>query len=157
MRWRSPPANQPIRRDLRPAHGVHCLGKQRRLVVAALEESRPMQRYRDQQIGAREDLAARTVHPPPERGSRVGMVAMLEPEQEAAAVLVVTQHRASLIPGRPLTRTVAANCILSHRMGKGQTAKHAPRRREECDSTPAPPAQSIGLIDDLAAGKAARR
>jgi len=82
---------------------------------------------------------------------------MLEPEQEAAAVLVVTQHRASLMPGRRLTRTVAANCILAHRMGKGQTAKHAPGRREESDATPAPTAQGIRLIDDLAAGKAVRR
>src|SRR6516165_511434 len=85
------------------------------------------------------------------------MVAMLEPEQEAAAVLVVAQHRASLMPSRRLTRTVAANCILAHRMGKGQTAKHAPGRREESDATPAPTAQGIRLIDDLAAGKAVRR
>src|SRR6516225_8401610 len=85
------------------------------------------------------------------------MIAMLESEQEAAAVLVVTQHRTSLMPGRRFTRTVAANCILAHRMGKGQTAKHAPRRREESDATPAPTAEGIRLTDDLAAGKTARR
>jgi hypothetical protein len=152
----SPPANQPIRHDLRSARAVYCLGEQRRLIVPALEEPGPVQGYWDQQIGSGEDLAAGTVHPPSESGSRVGMVAMLESEQEAAAVLVVAQHCASLMPGRRLTRTAAANCVLAHGMGKGQTAKHAPGRREESNATPAPTAQRIWLIDDLAAGKAAR-
>jgi len=42
---------------------------QRRLIVPALEEPGPVQGYWDQQIGAGEDLAAGTVHPPSKRGS----------------------------------------------------------------------------------------
>jgi hypothetical protein len=42
-------------------------------------------------------------------------------------------------------------------MGKGETAEHAPRRREKGDPAPAPAAQRIRLLDDLTAGKAARR
>jgi hypothetical protein len=87
----------------------------------------------------------------------VGMVAMLEPEQEAAAVFVVTQHGARLVPDGPPARAVPTDCILAHWMGKGQTTKHAPRRREEGDPAPAPAAQRIGLFDDLTTSKAAWR
>src|SRR5215468_10355079 len=102
----SPPPKQPVRRDLGPARGMDCLGEQCRLVIAALEEPGPMQRHRDEQIGAGEYIAAGTLHPLPERCSRMGMVAMLEPEQEAPAVVVVPQHGARLIPDRPLARAV---------------------------------------------------
>ena len=99
-----------------------------------------MQRHRDEQIGAGEYVSAGTLHPLPERCGRVGMVAMLEPEQEAPAVFVVTQHGARLVPDRPLARASPTDCILAHRMRKGQTAKHAPRRHEEGDPAPAPAA-----------------
>jgi len=152
-----PTANQPIGRDLGPARGTHRVSEQRRLVVAALEEPGPVQRHRDEQIGAREDLAAGTVHPFPKRGGRVSMVAVLEGEQQAAAVLVVAQHRARLMPSRRLSRTVATDRTFAHRMGKRQTAKHTPRRRKEGDPTPAACAQGIGLIDNLTTGQTARR
>jgi len=65
--------------------------------------------------------------------------------------------RFSLLPGRRLSRAVATDRILAHRMGKRQPAQRAPRRRKEGDPAPAAAAQRIGLIDDLTAGKAARR
>jgi hypothetical protein len=103
---------------------MYRLGKQGRLVVTTLKEPGPMQRHRDKQVGAGEYVRAGTLHPPPEGSSRVCMVAMLEPEQQAAAVLVVTQYGARLVPDWPLARAVATDRILTHRMGKGQTAKH---------------------------------
>jgi hypothetical protein len=64
-----PPPNQPVRRDLGPARSMHRPGEQRRLVIAALEEPGPMQRHRDEQIGAGEYISAGTLHPLPERCS----------------------------------------------------------------------------------------
>jgi hypothetical protein len=116
-----------------------------------------VQRDRDEEVGAGKDLAAGTVHPAPERRRHVGAVAMLQSEHETPAVFVVTQDRARLIPGRALARASAAQRIFSHRMRKRHTAQHAPRRREEADPVPAPAAQRIRLVDELAAGQAARR
>jgi len=39
-----------------------------------------MQRHRDEQVGAREDLASGAVHPAPERPGCMGPVPMLQPE-----------------------------------------------------------------------------
>jgi len=136
---------------------MYRLGKQSCLVVATLKEPGPMQRHRDKQVGASEYVRAGTLHPPPEGGGGVCMVAMLEPEQQAAAVLVVTQYGARLVPDGPVARAVATDSILTHRMGKGQTAKQTPRRREEGDPAPTPTAQRIRLFDHLATREAARR
>ena len=78
-------------------------------------------------------------------------------EHKAPAVLVVAQHRARPVPARPLARAVGAQRAFAHRVGKGQAAQCAPRRREEGDAAPASAAQRIRLVDDLAAGQAARR
>jgi hypothetical protein len=85
------------------------------------------------------------------------MVAMLEPEQQAAAVLVISQYGARLVPDGPVARALATDSILTHRMGKGQTAKQTPRRREEGDPAPTPTTQRIRLFDHLATREAARR
>ena len=137
---RSSAADQPIRCDLGSPGGAHRLGEQCGLVVASLKEPGPVQRHRDEKIGAGEHLAAVAVHPAPERRRYVGTVAMLQPEHETAAVLVVPQHGTRLIPGRALARTAAAQRIFTHRMRKGQPAQHAPGRGKEGDPAPAPAA-----------------
>src|SRR5262249_36783257 len=138
---RGPPAaDQPIRCDLRSPGSVHRLGEERCLVVSSLKEPGPVQRHRNEKVSAGEHLAATTVHPPPECRRYVGAVPMLQPEPERSAVLVVSQPRTRLIPGRALARTAAANGIFAHRMGKRQTAKHAPGRGKEGDPAPAPAA-----------------
>jgi hypothetical protein len=68
------------------------------------------------------------------------VVAVLEPEDKAAAVLIVTQHRARLVPDWSTARADAAKRIFAHRIWKRQAAEHAPRRREEGDPAPAPAA-----------------
>src|SRR5260370_20112042 len=87
----------------------------------------------------------------------MGAVAMLQPEHEAAAVLVVTEHRARPIPAPALAGAGAAQRVVAHRMRKGQAATHAPRRRKEGDARPTAAAQRIRLVDSLAASEAPRR
>ena len=77
-------ADQPVRCDLGTAGRADRLRQQRRLVVAALKQARPVQRHRDEQVGAGEDLTSGAVHPAPERPSHMGSVAVLQPEHEMA-------------------------------------------------------------------------
>src|SRR5215472_16154805 len=116
-----------------------------------------MQWHRDKEIGAGEDIRSRAVHPSPERASDMGAITVLQPEHQMSAVPVVTEHRTRAIPGPPLARTVRAQRILIHRMRKGRAAKRTPGLREKRDPRPTAAAQTIGLIDDLAASEAARR
>src|SRR5205823_11143506 len=127
------------------------------LVVASLKQAGPVQRYRDEQVGAREDVASGAVHPAPERPGHMGPVPMLQPEHQVTAVLVVPQYRSRPIPAAPLAGAGAAHRILSHRVLKRGSAGGAPRRREKRNPAPAPAAQSIGLADRFAARKTARR
>src|SRR5438094_505692 len=87
----------------------------------------------------------------------MGPVAMLQPEHQVAAVLVVAQHRSCPIPAASLARAGPAHRILAHRVLKRRAASGAPWRRKKSDPSPAPSAQSIWLADRFTAGKAARR
>ena len=76
------------------------LRQHRRLVVAAREKPRPMQRHRHQQIGLGEKLAAGAPHPARRSaGARCEPVAMLEGQDQPAAVVVVAQRRARAVAG----------------------------------------------------------
>ena len=133
------------------------MGEESRLIVAALKQPGPMQRHRDEEIGAGEDIRSRAVHPAPERASDMGAITVLQPEHQMSAIPVVAEHRTRLIPGPPLAGTVRAQRILIHRMRKRRAAKHAPGLREKRDPRPTAAAQTVGLIDDFAAAEAARR
>jgi hypothetical protein len=131
--------------------------EQGRLIVTTPEQPGPMQRYRNQEVRSGENFAAGTVHPATERPGNMGVIAVLEPEDKAAAPFVVTKHGARLIPGRPLAGAVPAQRILSDRMREWQAAQHAPRWRKERDPAPTPAAERIRLVDEIAAGKTAGR
>src|SRR5580658_4900907 len=102
-----------------------------------------MQRHRYGEVSAEEDFAAGAVHPAPEGVRHVCMVRMFQPKNEAAAVLIVTEHRASPIPGSLLAGTITAHGVVAHRMWKRQAAADAPRRCEKGNPAPALPAQRI--------------
>jgi SAM-dependent methyltransferase len=110
-----------------------------------------------QKIGIGQRLATGAPHPAAKGAGEVRLVAMFQHQHEAAAVFVVAQHRARAIPVRALTRAIAADCALAHRMRKRQTTLSTPRRGEEGDRRPARPTQRFRLTDRDAAGEAARR
>ena len=87
----------------------------------------------------------------------MGAVAMLQPQDEPPAVLIVTERRACAVPASPGAGTGAANCSLAHWVGKRKTASGTPWRNKKGDPTPAPAAQRIGLVDRLAAGETTGR
>ena len=133
------------------------MGQQRRLIVTTPKKTSPMQRYRNQEVRSCENVAAGTVHPAPERPRNMGVIAVLEPEDQAAAPFVIPKRSARLIPGGPLAGAVPAQRILSDRMREWQAAKYAPGRRKKRDPAPTPAAERIRLVDEIAAGKAAGR
>src|SRR5262249_52856820 len=96
-----------------------------------------MQRHRDEEIGAGQDFAPGAVHPPPERMRHMGPVAVLQGEDEPAAVPVVTQHGACAIPAAPISSAFGAYCILAHWVRKGHAADHTPGRSKEGHAAPA--------------------
>jgi hypothetical protein len=157
LHGRAPPAHQPIGRNLGSAGRPNGVREQGRLIVTTPEKPGPMQRYRNQEVRSCENFAAGTVHPATERPRNMGVIAMLEPENEAAASFVVPKHGARLVPGRLLTGAVPAQCILSNRMREWQAAQHAPRWRKERDPSPTSAAERIRLVDEIAAGKTAGR
>ena len=118
-------------------HGRTQVSWLRRLVVAALKKPGPMQRHRDEKIGATENFAAGAAHPASKSGDQMSAVPMLQPEHEAAAVFVVAQHRPRPVPAMPVARAGAARRILADRMRKRQTARRTPRRAKKGDAAPA--------------------
>jgi hypothetical protein len=77
---RSPPARQPIGRNLGSAGGPNGMCEQGRLVVTTPEKPGPMQRYRNQEVRSCENFTAGTVHPATEGPRNMGVIAVLEPE-----------------------------------------------------------------------------
>jgi hypothetical protein len=64
---------------------------------------------------------------------------------------------ARAVPARLLPGAIGAHRILAHRMREGQAADRAPGRREKGHPGPTAAAQRLRLVDDRAAGEAARR
>src|SRR5260370_37770048 len=91
-----------------------------RLIVPPREQPGPMERHREDEIDAVEDLAAAAAHPAAERARQVGAVAMLQRQHETTAGLVISHDGSPPVPARPLARAVVAPRALTHRLRTGQ-------------------------------------
>ena len=152
LRGRLAAADQPIRRDNGPAGRVDGVSEHGRLIISSLKQPEPMQRNRHEEIRAGENVGSGAMHPAPERAGGVSAIAVLQPEHQMPAVLVIAQDRPRSIPATSLARTGRTERILPHRMSKGRPTERAPWRREKVNACPTPAAQAIGLADDFAAG-----
>jgi hypothetical protein len=159
-------AHQQVGADLdarRPADGQR---QQRRLVVAAPDQPPVMQGHRGQHVRFRQQFRPRPRHPGPEGDGREGPVAVLQPQDQASAGLVIGEDAARPAPdGRigdagaaqdlPLAAGAGAGSV--RRQLEGVPAPRAPGRRQEGQPGPAARAQRALRIDHGAAAEAARR
>ncbi len=145
---------QQVGHHLEPGLAAEGMGQQRRLVVAAVKQPRPMQRHRHDQVGPGGQGPAGAGQPFPESRRRVGAVCVLEGEDHAAAEIAIGHDGAGALIGRAVADAGAAqNAVGAVGMGVGveferQSANRTLRRAQEVHPPPARPAQSPCLLDD---------
>ena len=132
-------AQQPVGAHLDPAQLADRMGQHRRLVVAAREEPRPMQRHRHDHIGFGEQRGPGAAHELAQRRRELQPVAMLEGQHQRPAFLVVAQGRARPGEGRLVARAQGAErpSPRSRSKGRPQQAQQGAPRNRSCASTAA--------------------
>lgn len=122
-----------------------------------MQEPRPMQRDRHQQLGLDNKLAAEPHHPTAECARNIGPIRMLEPQHQVTTALVVTKHRSGPIPCMLASCAIGADRRIADRVRKRQAAHGAPRWREKGNAAPAAAAERVRLLNNLAASEASWR
>jgi hypothetical protein len=133
------------------------VSEQGRLVVAAREEPRPMERYRHGDVRRCDELPAGPPQPGAERRRQMQPVAMLEGKNELATGLVIAHDRAGAVEGRAGAGAGAAERRRRQRKFEGQAATGAAGLAEKGDAAPARRAQRARLAHRPATDEAARR
>ena len=120
-RHRASDPDKGVRRHPSAGMGREPMGKNRRLIVASFQKSRPMQWDGDEYHTGMQERRPGPGQPSRRGAGHIRAITMLDPEHQPAAIVAVDQRGPPLIPGD-------ARCACNHRKPR---RRHRPRRAGE--------------------------